>query len=227
MSADPANPTLSPSLQPASCPPLAPIIDWYARFINGPEVKRLTPREKAWLATRDFIDPFNALTIAGNSAIAIGANAHTAYGPGFAGWGRDMGVSLGEDGIGEFFGTFLIPSIAHQDPHYHRLPKATIKHRVAHCIYQVVWTQSDDGTGMLNYADLVGFAIDGALANLYVPGQQTDLPASASRYAIGLAAAPAENFITEFLPQIASHIHTRVVLVQRIINQVARNGGGQ
>ncbi len=38
--------------------------------------------------------------------------------------------------------------------------------------------------------------------------------------------APApDNFITEFLPDIASHIHLRVVLVQRIINQVARTDG--
>jgi hypothetical protein len=39
-------------------------------------------------------------------------------------------------------------------------------------------------------------------------------------------AAPVDNFITEFLPDIASHIHVRVVLVQRIINQVASKGGG-
>ena len=122
---------------------------------------------------------------------------------------------------GEFFGTFLIPSLVHQDPHYHRMPDATITRRIAHAIYQVVWTQGDDGSGMLNYANLVGFAIDDEIGNLYVPGQQTDLPASASRYAIGLAIAPIDNFITEFLPDVARRIHVRVVLVQRIINQVA------
>ena len=34
--------------------------------------------------------------------------------------------------------------------------------------------------------------------------------------------APIDNFITEFLPDIARHLHVRIVLVQRIINQVAR-----
>jgi len=88
-----------------------------------------------------------------------------------------------------------------------------------------VWTQGDNGKGMLNYADLVGFAIDDEIGNLYVPGQQTNLPASAERYGIGLATAPIENFITEFLPDVARRIHIRVVVVQRIMNQVAKTDG--
>lgn len=218
---NPAKPVLDPSLQPGSCPPLAPLIDWYARFLNGPQVKQLTPKQKAWLATRDVIDPFNAVTILGNSAIYVGANAHSAYGPGMSGFAKNVGVSYAQDMTGEFFGTFLIPSLVHQDPHYHRLPGASIKKRIAHAIYQVAWTQGDDGKGMVNYANLLGFAIDDEIGNLYVPGQQTDLPATASRYATGLALAPIDNFITEFVPDLARHIHVRIVLVQRIINQVA------
>jgi hypothetical protein len=221
---NPDDPAISATLKLEPCPPLAPFIDWYARFLNGPAVKKLTPREKGWLAVRDVIDPFNGLTIAANSAIFVGANSHSAYGPGMRGFGRNVRDSYSQDATGEFFGTFLIPSIAHQDPHYHRLPRASMKRRIAHALYQVVWTQGDNGGEMLNYANLVGFAIDDEVGNLYVPGQQTDLPASARRYAIGLATAPVENFITEFLPDLASHIHVRVVLVQQIINQVARTG---
>jgi hypothetical protein len=138
------------------------------------------------------------------------------------GFGRDVGVSYTEDLTGEVVGTFLIPSIAHQDPHYHRMPNATIKRRIAHAIYQVAWTQGDNGRGMMNYADLVGFAIDDEIGNLYVPGRQTNLPASAARYGIGVATAPIDNFVTEFLPDVARRIHVRVVLIQRIINQVAK-----
>jgi hypothetical protein len=198
-----------------------PAINWYARFLDGPQVKRMTPKQKAWLAIRDVADPFNAITILGSSAITVAANSHSAYGPGFPGWGRYVGVSYSQDMTGEFFGTFLIPSIVHQDPHYHRMPQASIKRRIAHVIYQVVWTQGDDGKGMINYADLGGFAIDDEIGNLYVPGQETNLPHSAERYATGLATAPIDNAITEFLPDIARKIHIRIVLIQQIINQVA------
>jgi hypothetical protein len=226
MASNPNRPVLSASLQQESCPPLAPHLDWYARFQNGPQVERLTAEQKAWLATSNVIDPFNAITILGNSAIYVGANAHSAYGPGMKGFGKNVGVSYSQDVTSEFFGTFLIPSIVHQDPYYHRLPNASIKRRIAHAFYQVLWTQGDDGKGMLNYANLVGFGLDDEIGNLYVPGQQTDLPASAKRYAISFALAPVDNFITEFVPDLARHIHVRVVLVQRIINQVAISEGG-
>jgi hypothetical protein len=209
--------------QVVPCPP-KPKRNGYERFLNGPEVKALTPKEKGRLAMRNVMDPFNGLTILGSSAIAVGSDANSPYGPGMKGFGRYVGVSVSQDVTGEFFGTFLIPSIVHQDPHYHRLPNASIPHRVGHAILQVVWTQGDNGKGMVNYADVVGFAFDDAIGNLYVPGQQTNLPASGARYVTGLASAPIDNFITEFLPDVARHIHVRVLLFQRIINQVARTG---
>ena len=207
------------------CMPRMPLINWYARFMDGPEVKPLTPDEKAWLATHNLLDPFNLLTITGEAAISVAANSHSPYGPGVGGWARYAGVSFTQDMTGEFFGTFLIPSLVHQDPHYHRMPNAGIRRRIFHAAAQVFWTQGDNGKGMINYADLVGFAIDDEVGNLYVPGRETNLPSSAQRYFTGLALAPTDNLITEFLPDVASHIHIRVVIIQRIINQVAKTGG--
>ena len=41
---------------------------------------------------------------------------------GLKGFAKYSGVSITEDMTGEFFGTFLVPSLMHQDPHYHREP---------------------------------------------------------------------------------------------------------
>lgn len=204
------------------CVPHMPMINWYARFLNGPQVKALTPMQKAHLAARNLVDPFNILTITGEGAIDIALNSHSPEGPGMHGYANYVGVSFTQDMVGEFFGTFAIPSLTHQDPHYHRLPNASIRRRVIHCIAQIAWTEGDNGQGMPNYADLVGFAADEEVNNLYVPGLQTNASATASRYGLDLATAPIDNFITEFLPDIASHIHVRIVLVQRIIDQAAR-----
>jgi hypothetical protein len=204
----------------------SPFINWYMRFENGPQVKPLTPEEKAWLATKNVMDPFNVITILGEAGISVAADSHSAYGPGMPGYGRYVGVSFTQDMIGEFFGTFLIPSIAHQDPHYHRMPHASYLRRALHTMDAVVWAQSDSGKGMLNYATLVGYGIDDEISNLYVPGQQTNGPASARRYAIGLATAPIDNVVTEFLPDVAKHIHVQIVVIQRIINQVASKDTG-
>jgi hypothetical protein len=204
------------------CP--SPPMNWYVRFTNGPQVKPLTPGEKAWLALRNVVDPFNAMTILGQSGISIGSDSHSPFGPGMPGFARNVGVSFSQDVTGEFFNTFVVPSIFHQDPHYHRMPHASIPRRTGHAILQVLWTQGDNGKPMLNYANLIGSAIDDEIGNLYIPGRQTNLPASAERYGIGLASAPIDNFVSEFLPDVASHIHVQVVVVQRIINQVAKTG---
>ena len=225
MATNPANPVLDRKLRPAPCPPLAPFIDWYARFLTGPQVKPMKAKEKGWLAVRNVIDPFNALTILGLAGIAVGSDSHSPYGPGMPGFARYVGVSYTEDMTGEFFGTFLISSLDHQDPHYHRMPNASIPRRVGHAILQVVWTQSAKGNGMLNYADLGSGAIGIALGNLYVPGEQTRLAASFERYGVGVATAPIGNVVTEFVPDVARRIHVRVVLIQRIINQVGKTNG--
>ena len=195
----------------------------YDRFVDGPHDKPLTPKDKAWLAVRNVADPINNLTILATSAIAIGSDSHSDYGPGMAGWGKNVGVNFTQGLTGEFVGTFLICSIAHQDPHYHRMPNSSILRRIGHGILQVVWTQGDNGKGMLNYSNLVGFAVEDEIGNFYVPGRQTNASATASRYGTALAFTPIGNFVTEFVPDVAGHIHVQNVIIQRIINQVARS----
>ncbi len=196
--------------------------DPFRRFVIAGKSHPLTPEGKLYLAGRSVVDPFNLLTIGADAAIAVGSDAHSAYGPGMKGYGKYVGVSLTGDITGEFFGTFLIPSLAHQDPRYHRLPQASIPRRVGHAIVQVVWTKGDDGLNMPNYGTVFGIAAVDILGNLYVPGQHTGMGPTAQRWATGLASAPIDNFITEFVPDVARHINVRIVLFQRIMNGVAR-----
>jgi hypothetical protein len=198
-----------------------PTYDPFQKFINNAEPRPMTPREKAILAGRDVIDPFNLLTIGGLSAISVASDSHSAYGPGIKGWAKLSGVSLTQDMTNEFFGTFLIPSIMHQDPHFHRFPNASYKRRIAHCIYQVVWTQGDDGKGMFNYANVVGGIFEEAISDAYVPYRDTSWGAASARYGTALVTDPIGNFITEFVPDLARHVNFHVVFVQRIINRVA------
>ena len=211
------------TLTQSPCPPHE---NWYTRFTNGPQVKPLTPGEKGWLAVRNVVDPFNVITILADSGIAVGSDSHGPYGPGMPGFGRNAGVSFTQDMTGEFFNTFLIASIVHEDPHYHRMPRASIPRRMAHAVVQVYWTLGDNGRPMPNYDNLIGGVIDDEISNLYVPGRETNARATAERFGINLATAPIDNFVSEFLPDVASHIHVQVVVIQRIINQVAKTSPG-
>jgi hypothetical protein len=43
-------------------------------------------------------------------------------------------------------------------------------------------------------------------------------------FSVGIAAAPLDNFLSEFAPDVAKHIHLQIVVIQRTINQVERAG---
>jgi hypothetical protein len=201
--------------------PCGELLNPYQRFLDTNVTIPLTPRQKGYLALHDLTSPVNLLTIVAVSGFTIGFDSHTAYGPGWKGFGKNAGVSLLQDTTGEFFGSFLIPSIAHQDPRYYRMPGASIPRRLLHAVSHTVITQHDDGSSMPNYATLLGYPINAELSNLYVPGIHSDASSTVVRVATGLATDPVNNLIGEFLPDVARHISIRIIFVQRILNQVA------
>jgi hypothetical protein len=213
----------STAVQSVVCVEHAGFFDWYARFVTGPEVMRFSPEQKLRLALDNLINPYNLATVAGAAGIEVAADSHTPYGPGFRGWARLSGTNFTQDMTDQFFGTFVIPVITRTDPHYHRRPDMKLPRRILHCIDQTFWQRDDRGGHAFNYSQIVTPMLDIGISNLYVANLQTHFTADAQRYVIGLATAPIDNLITEFVPSIASRIHTHVVFVQRVINHVATN----
>lgn len=183
------------------------------------DVQPLTSREKGELAMKVFFDPFNFGTLAGYSGFAVARNSHSAYGPGLKGWGKLTGYGLVEGAQGEFFMTYAIPSLVHEDPRYHREPSATIKRRVWHAVKHTYVSRHDDGRPMPNYATLLTYPISAELSNLYVPGIQTNGRATANRVLIGIAADPVGTIVAEFLPDVAKHIHIHAQFVQEVVER--------
>ncbi len=191
------------------------------RFLKESVSIPMTSRQKAFVAVTDLADPGNLAVIAASSAIYTASTSHSPYGPGLKGFGRNYGYSLSQVATGEFFGTWLIPSIAHQDPRYHRMPGAPVHQRILHALAHTVVTQHDDGSPMPNYATLLTYPISAEIANLYVPGLHTNGPATTQRVIIGLASDPADALIGEFLPDLARRIHIRVTFFQQVINDIS------
>lgn len=213
----------TPAVKTLCCQPNIPT---FTRFLKTSTPMPPTAKQKFRLAVNNVKDPSNLLTIGGLSAITVATDSHTADGPGFPGFAKNAGVSLSQDMTGEFFGTFLIPSIVHQDPHYHRMPNLSVSRRILHVLDAVVIAQSDNEVPMFNYATVVGTICTNSLGNVYVPGRRHSFGASAARISISLSTDPIGNAITEFVPDLARHVNIQVVLVQRIINRIAIAEGG-
>ena len=206
----------------ASC---ATKFDFFYPFGKPPKSGPLTSKDKLRIAASDVVDPFNLITIGATAAITVGSDPDTGYGPGLKGWAKNSGTLLTEDMTGAFFVTYLVPSIAKEDPRYYRMPNASIPRRIENALVQPVWARSDKGDHMLNYGMLIGVPAAVTLANVYVPRRKRGFGPTAETSAITVASAPIDNFISEFLPDVAKHVSIHIVLIQRIVNHIALTEG--
>lgn len=194
-------------------------------IVETGKITPLTSKQKGLLAVRAVTDPFNLLTIAMFSGISVAADSHSVYGPGFAGWGRSAGYSFAEDTQGDFTGIYVLPSVFHEDPRYHRMPKASVRRRIAHALIHTVISQHDDGSLMLNYATLLNVPLSAEISNLYVPDIGTNAPDTAKRVLVGYGTDPIGPLVAEFLPDFAKRIHIHIVFTQQILNRIALGSG--
>ena len=74
---------------------------------------------------------------------------------------------------------------------------------------------------MPNYATLLTYPIGAEIAISTSPASTTNGPSTVARIFTGYALDPINNLVTEFLPDVASRIHIRIIFVQRILNHIA------
>lgn len=201
--------------------PCSELIYPYQQFLNTNIAIPMTWQEKGYLALHELTDPANVGTILGVSAVTLAIDQHSAYGSGWQGFGKIAGVSLLQDATGQFLGVFALPSLLHQDPRYYRMQHASVPKRILYAVSRTAISRHDDGSYMPNYSTLLTYPISAEIDNLYVPGIHGDGPSTTKRIFTGLATDPANNLLAEFLPDVASRVHIRIIFVQRILNNVA------
>jgi hypothetical protein len=206
--------------------PCSNLVYPYQKFLGTNVVIPLTWQEKGYLALNNLADPANFGTIVGISAISVAADSHSAYGPGLKGFGKSVGISYVQDVSSQFFRGFTFPILFHQDPRYFRMPNAPLTKRILYSVSRTVVSRHDDGSTMPNYSVLLDYPLEAVLANQYVPGVHTDLSSTLTRIATGYALDPVNNLLDEFLPDVASHVHVRIIFVQRILNNIASGTNG-
>jgi hypothetical protein len=217
---------IDPNRVDAPRPRCSELVYPYQRFLSTNIAIPLNWKEKGYLAAHYTTDPASLGTIVGISAINIAADPDTAYGPGMKGFGKLAGISVLQNATAEFFGTFAVPAIMHQDPRYYRMPGRPIGKRILYSVSRSYISRDDGGKTIPNYGTLAAYPIVAELSNLYVPGIQSDSRSTAERIVTGLALDPVNNLVNEFLPDLARHVHVRIIFVQQILNNIAASQGG-
>jgi len=168
------------------------------------------------LAVRDSVDPWNTFITVANAGYNTLANTDKAFGSGWDGFGRRAGTYQTDDFVSDFFQTFLIPSIFHQDPRYHRVNYASVRFRLFHALTHVIISQTDDNRLCLNYGELLGTPTASILENVYHEGEVQGFKPTARRDLIGVGSDAAWDVFTEFIPDVVRRVKIRNLFLQRL-----------
>lgn len=183
----------------------------------------LTPRGKFRLALRNFSDPVNIGGTGLDSEISnVTSSSTSAFGTGWSGFGKRFGMSMADDGLNEFFSTFLVSSLAHQDPHYHRDPGSSTAKRILYALSRVVIARSDSGKPMFNYAEFIGTTSSATLETSYHFERDESPGAISNRIFVSIGSDAAWNLMNEFLPDIAKHVNPRFFFLRRLAEKAAK-----
>jgi hypothetical protein len=149
---------------------------------------------------------FSSAALGGNLLDAAQAQLHKAwpgYGRGFDGFQRRyFAVSAGHIG-NNLFGTYLFPTLLHQNPRSPRLgPGSSVWRRLGYAVSRPVLTYDDRGKQTVNLSLLLTTVASSSVTNLYYPRGQCGVAQTVSRIEGSLIGNVQGNLTREFLPDI-------------------------
>jgi hypothetical protein len=169
-------------------------------------VSPLGARGKWRLFVKDESDPFTFGWVAFEAGVAQATNEFSGYGQGAEGYAKRFGAGLADEWSGGFFGTFLFPSVLHQDPRYYRIGSGSFKWRLGHALIRPVLTHRDSGGRVFNWSGFLGSLAASGLSNAYYPEADRGLGPTFSRVAWQLPFSMIEELVDEFGPDLVKKI---------------------
>jgi hypothetical protein len=173
---------------------------------DSKSARPLTARGKFRLFVKDKTDPFTIGWEAFEAGLAQANNDFPGYGQGAAGYGKRFGAGLADETAAGFFGTFLFPSVLHQDPRYYRLGAGPFKRRLGHALIRPVLTHKDSGGRAFNWSGMLGSIATSSLSNAYYPEENRGAGTTFSRVAMSIPFSMIDELVNEFGPDLEKKI---------------------
>ena len=158
----------------------------------------LTPKLKFHLAMKTLTDPVTIMGFGMNAAIYQAAG-YPSYRQGAAGYGERLGATFAGGYSKILLGDAVFPSLLHQDPRYFYQGTGTTKSRLLHAMSTPFITRGDDGRREINYSNILGDLVSGALANAYYPSQDRGAGLVVRSAAIGISGRMVFGIVQEFV----------------------------
>jgi hypothetical protein len=151
-----------------------------------------------------FVDNSASLSSLAGSAVSAGIGQAEdypeGYGQGGEGYGKRFGAAMARTASSNFFGTFLLASMLHQDPRFFPQKDPTFGGSVKYALTRVVITRNDDGNDAANWSGLLGPLMAEGLANAYWPEEDRTAGQTLRRYGVDLATTAGFNIFRNYWP---------------------------
>ncbi len=171
-------------------------------FPNAPSYVGLTSRQKFDL----FVHRSHSFdTISGAISDSITAQitgAYPTFGGGMAGYGKRLGAAAAGAESASFLGTFVFPTLFHQDPRYFRSDQTGISDRLAYAASRVVIGRSDDGRSVINTSLILSQFAQAAVSNAFIPYRNKNVSGTMENALAGIGSVAQARILNEFWPDI-------------------------
>ncbi len=107
---------------------------------------------------------------------------------------------MGRNASSNFFGTFLLASVLHQDPRFFPQIDPTFGGSVKYSVKRLFITRNDSGHDTANWSGLLGPALGEGLANAYWPEQERTAGDTLQRYGVDMATTVGYNMLRNYWP---------------------------
>jgi len=162
----------------------------------------LSRKQKFELFADESIAPSRFVSSALGAGIGQARNSLSGYGQEWGGYGKRFGSSIATAASNNFFGTFVIASLLHQDPRYFVSLHGSAGRRIGYALSRMVVARTDDGRNGANWAGILGPLLAESLANSYLPVSEQTAGQTFQRYGLRIGLNTASNALREYWPSI-------------------------
>ncbi len=155
------------------------------------------------------VSPANMTRAAAAAGLGQALDHPEGYGQGGEGYGKRFGANMATGASSAFFGTFLIPSVLHQDPRFFRQGSGSLGQSVKYALRHVVVTKNDKGDDAFNWSGILAPIAAQSVANTYLPEHERTVGKTFIRSGRMIGITVGVNVLKEYWPTISRKLSRR------------------
>jgi hypothetical protein len=167
----------------------------------------LTPNQKFKLFVDKTIAPSTFIGATASAAYKQALDTYPGYGQGWDGYGRRYGAAIANSASTNFFGTFVFPTLFHEDPRHFFSERPGLGKKLEYALTRQVVTRTDDGRKTFNWSRVLSVLVAEGIANAYLPPDERTTSKTFQRAGDRFAFGVGSTLLKEYWPEISKKLH--------------------